>query len=1040
MKRRSFTKIAKNIIFLCLIALFMIEPSTVIAAPGSWIESSPGTINTVPDELRSSTVRIWSKDGENGIPHRIGELQADGTVKYGNEEIPWINAIMGRIFAAPGDGIETLLGKANISIQTIMFGKAAGEKEIDLNGGKIPAHNLFQFSLDDGNPYGYIGATVYAVLRTVVLLFIAVMVMFQLAKAGVTVTGQDKSMMKEAVYSGFIVLAMLFFMPNIVDLLVYLKDVILVTVSSMMPGGTMDIVGTFWNNFRCESGFLNGLMYSASVIFMLYLMFLYIGNAIALGCLFAFFPFVAFLSMTDKGTFMNWFKQFLGTVMIPVIDGILLLIPAYLMSLAGGSVITALISFIACLFIVPARKAIREALGFGGAGWGEGAGLSAFRMAKATAGAAVKKAASGIKDAALEAHDKNKQDRMEEEDAAREAAEHDDLARNEHGLKDTNVNTDDMKPNSQKEDNKDNSKLDEFEKQGEGTGKEQGQQEKTDKQPIGPEKGDEEQALQDSHGNTSPEPDMNSGSSADGAEPGSSAAESSDNSGLSNGNGELSLENNAEYLGNDADRMANLENIDRLQEQKDAESARYEGLVNEERALNNANKLEQTLNQALANEKAVNEDQNATSDQKKQASDAVKQAQDNYDNALNNLAPGYETREARNGRLETINGPNGEKSKVADNLRDLNTIQNNAMQREARYASMDKLTGGSGERFSGAQEMAMRRSQEQVLRAHANHRNFDSKEMSGVLSNVDKAKFYRERAQAHKHQVAKNNLTAAGKGLSAVGGAAFGALAEGSAMALNSMTGAEEAYASAQTAGSVADSTWAVGTTAAVEAFQSAKHALNPVVRDARTLGKAEARASSARAFAHKMQYQHDRVSERITAISSAKGAAAVTGEVVKSVTAVPAAVGYAMNYVKADLKTVGHSDKGLENAGHIVERAEQGVERAERVVEARRERRGDDYNPTINVSVPKESRPVKAYNPTAYKSIVSESHESRNSIASSENPLPALQKDGMEQLQDNVQRARANKENAKQKKWTRENDEYSEPIMDDDNDDDYNS
>ena len=202
MKRRSFTKIAKNIIFLCLIVLFMIEPlTTVKAAPGSWVEGlNPGAIKSPGGELSSAKVNIWDK---SVVQYKVGTyngVKPDGTpdMTWSNEEISWINAIMGRIFASPGQGIEYALGMANISIQSIMFGKAADGDPIDLNGGSISAGNLFQFSLDDGNPYGYIGATVYAVLRTIVCLFIAVMVMYQLAKAGVTVTGQDKSMMKES--------------------------------------------------------------------------------------------------------------------------------------------------------------------------------------------------------------------------------------------------------------------------------------------------------------------------------------------------------------------------------------------------------------------------------------------------------------------------------------------------------------------------------------------------------------------------------------------------------------------------------------------------------------------------------------------------------------------------------------------------------------------------------------------------------------------------------------------------------------------------
>ena len=111
-------------------------------------------------------------------------------------------------------------------------------------------------------------------------------------------------------------------------------------------------------------------------------------------------------------------------------------------------------------------------------------------------------------------------------------------------------------------------------------------------------------------------------------------------------------------------------------------------------------------------------------------------------------------------------------------------------------------------------------------------------------------------------------------------------------------------------------------------------------------------------------------------------------------------------------------------------------MERKEIVVENRRDRRGDTYNPTINVKSPTETRPVKAYNPTAYKSIVSESHERPNNIDDSSRPLPDLPNDQLEVEQQAIQRARAKKEYDDKKR----KDDYSDPIFtDDDYDDDYN-
>jgi len=62
------------------------------------------------------------------------------------------------------------------------------------------------------------------------------------------------------------------------------------------------------------------------------------------------------------------------------------------------------------------------------------------------------------------------------------------------------------------------------------------------------------------------------------------------------------------------------------------------------------------------------------------------------------------------------------------------------------------------------------------------------------------------------------------------------------------------------------------------------------------------------------------------------------------------------------------------------VEKAEKEVIRERAAMEQRREKEGAGYNPTLNVTAPKESRPVKAYDPTAYRSIVQESRERSSS------------------------------------------------------------
>lgn len=1085
----------KNIIIGTMIAVFMLETTRVVyAAPGSWITNpNVGTINAAGN-LNSTEFKLWDK---KSLPREVCKVTPDGTdpetgatlwkVEGTGEEIPWLDATMGRLFAAPGKGIEKALAAGGISVQAIIFGKAAGTAgEAEIGGEKatgLKAYNLFQFSLEKGNPYGYIGAIVYAILRTIALLFLAVMVMYQLAKAGITVTGQDKSIMKESLYSGVVVLAMLFFMPNVIDLMVYIKNLSMVTVNDLMPNGaSLDIVGTFWVQFLKYSGFANGLFYSMAVIFLVYLMFLYIGNAIALACLFAFFPFVAYMSLSDKSLVSGWFKQFVGTIMIPLIDGILLLVPAFLMSKASAgadsSFVLGLISFIACLFIVPARKAIREALGFGGAGWGEGAGLSAFKFAGAVAGTAVKKAAGGIKDAALEARDKNKQDRGEEKEAAENAELHDGLAKADHGIKNANTNTDGLKPSTQQESDKNNpADTDDFK----GTiGANQG---KGDDKGA---EGKDDEALKDPNQNGLPDDsglpgvamgdtgsEANAGAEAPendietlqdptggvGADVARSASEQFDENsdagatqtleeaagGIDQGAGAGDTYNNAEYLGDDADRFANLERADAAQEQKDVEYAHIDDLMNQrgqleqeqEQAKNELDQAEVDRDTAKAEADQNYENQMAeiaranggvVPDKDREALDSEREqafidADKSYNDRVRDINAGITE------RGDKIKDLAKEEAIHRNNANTLNAIQNNAMQREARYAAADKMAGGTGEKYGSAQEMAMRQHQNQIMRAHANHRNFDSKDMSGVLSNSEKAQFYRQRAQAHKHQVAKNNGVAAMKAANAVTGAAFSAAAQAGAGALMAMTGADNAMAAGQVANEVASSAWTTGTVVAAEVVDNAAMWKDATVREQRSLGAAEAKAVSARAFASKVASRERKIEAGKVTISNSDNFVtrniARVGNVYQNAAMAATAIAHPKLSAQAFVSSAGTDHAGQitskETLDVMVKNADKGVQNATIKVEDRREARNADYNPTLNISAPKESRPVKAYDPNAYKTIMAESREQRNPIKESADQLDQLQHE--QNLLDDIDKRRggAARSNGKPEKWLKD-------------------
>ncbi len=1149
-------KVKNLIMTLACVSVFLVASDSVAYAAGSWFPTSPTITKQLGGALKSGDDIIDVFD-KNVIPHKICKLEDDGHGGWkavpdpdNPREISWINAIMGRIFAAPGVGIEMLLGSANISIQNVIYGKAAGDASIEGTG--FSAGQLFQFTLDDGNPYGYVAAVVYATLRSIACLFLAILVMYQLARAGISVTGQDRSLMKEALSSGLIVLAMLFFMPNLVDTMVYIKDVVLVAVNNALPDGVdMDIVGAFWRQFLIESNFIHGILYTASVFFMLYLMFLYIGNALSCAVLFAFFPLIAYLSLSDKATFSTWLKQILGTILVPVIDGVLLIVPAFIMLQGTDSLVGVLIGFIACLFIVPARKAIKEALGFGGAGWGEGAGLRAFKLAGAAVGATAQhigNAAKGIKEAAQSASEMNDKSRADEKENAENASLHEDLAKSDHGIKDVGMDkvTSGMKPRGGEE-VADKPELDDFKGElkghdvadmnsGEkGAGRDLGDgneplrddginkggdlpefardsdagpsddkereeslNDETLHDPNGdapdlttqPDYGedlkvtpreDEESAVETSGAVDMPTVGYNAGSQAnddnerledgetitgasagvgtlnmgselsgdeggsqgesatqtvdgmndvardhgsvsdadrldassdqdvrtgqvDGAETSSADGSAISVGGLSSGENagrDIDDIRNAQELGTDTDRYANLQSIQRADDVIQEKEAKLADLDNESAFIKNRDDtLRHPIDEKLA--QSINDieqrlaDPNGDIKTREEADKAIKQAERTHKQELERIAPQLGRYTNEKGEVRTLAGINQEKQAAQGEISRQRNIQSNARELEGKYAAMDRAKGGTGEQYKSAEEMAMRQAHNDVMRAHANHKNFDSKEMSGVLSSADKAKFYRERAATARRERVKTDALFAGRATKSMARELAAGVVELGAVGTTAMVDSDTAGAITGAARAVNDSAWTVaeaGVAVGTETAKEIRHSMNETVRESRQLGNAEKKLTNAREMAQRIETQRAEMTYAKNGVLDAGGVGGTSAAMAKTIAAHPLAsaavvadnISHAMQ--QSDRELVAGAGQKIDVEAKMQEniaKKEANLAATQKEIEKRHEARGTSYNPTLNVSAPAEgsasptlsAREVRAYNPDKYKDVLSESRQ----------------------------------------------------------------
>lgn len=300
-----------------------------------------------------------------------------------------------------GDSINNLIGKCDTSLDKIIFGR------IIYHG-----TNYFCFELIKGNPYGILGIFIYNIFRSIAIPILILMGLWQITKAGWTIrTGEQRSLFKDVIEKSILVIFLLFFIPFLLDVMIYLKDIFLYEVSKNMS----DEVKTLFSVSSSDSNsiiyiyrdiasngnhFFDGLLYLAVSFVLLFYFITYISTAISVMICFMFFSLVSIFSINDNKLLDSWLKEMLGNIFAPILDAVLLLIPVLLKTLiVGNNTLQYFIILIACYAVIPSRALIRcKLLGVGGSTASEMLGLGAMFGAMRMLGGIKNRAIGGAKD------------------------------------------------------------------------------------------------------------------------------------------------------------------------------------------------------------------------------------------------------------------------------------------------------------------------------------------------------------------------------------------------------------------------------------------------------------------------------------------------------------------------------------------------------------------------------------------------------------------------------------------------------------------
>lgn len=367
----KYFKIKKYILMLAFLITLLCTPvgnyfsfsDTAYASYGSFLDKSEGsTYSKTYGQVEGSTAQTVSGDNE---------VESD--------KVGFIEESISKLFYNLGRGVGGQLKKIGLTLDTIIMGRVGGYDTLVSGGADnvtiANTSRFFHFELVENNPYGLIGSKIYTIIRGMVWAFVGIIFVFVTAKHGIK-EGTDKSYCeyKEFVASLFIFFILLAAMPNLYDLGLYARDVILLKIKSAFisdPG--MDIISVIGSIYNAPGGstLVNGIMYAGANGVVIYYVFVYASLALTNMILFFLFPCICIMSIKDKSRLQNWVTMVFSNLATPVIDLVVMLVPIYIGSCTFGvedsdaTLLRGLLQLILVACVIPTRGAIRSFLGVG---------------------------------------------------------------------------------------------------------------------------------------------------------------------------------------------------------------------------------------------------------------------------------------------------------------------------------------------------------------------------------------------------------------------------------------------------------------------------------------------------------------------------------------------------------------------------------------------------------------------------------------------------------------------------------------------------
>lgn len=182
------------------------------------------------------------------------------------------------------------------------------------------------FDLSAGNVYGTVGATVYTVFRGFAYSGMFLVFLYLLAKAVFGSTPKSREELKQGIYTLAINYALIYLMPQITDIVIFLRDNLLYFVMQHLSND-VSILNAMDDLYMADKSLIKAIVYTATVFASLFYIKDYVSIAIQETVLFGFFCMFTVLGTVKKKYLTDWCATFFSNLLVPLIDVVCLMLP-----------------------------------------------------------------------------------------------------------------------------------------------------------------------------------------------------------------------------------------------------------------------------------------------------------------------------------------------------------------------------------------------------------------------------------------------------------------------------------------------------------------------------------------------------------------------------------------------------------------------------------------------------------------------------------------------------------------------------------------